>query len=65
VYVETIDSKLAEHEVGTPLTAIDGIGAQTAARLIADLGDLAHGRSPGTLVSCVGVAVVPALKQMG
>jgi transposase len=58
-----IDGKLREHEVGSLLTTIDGIGPQTAARLIAALGDPAHFRSPGALAAYVGV--IPALKQSG
>jgi transposase len=58
-----IDSKLSEHEVGSLLTTIDGIGTQTAARLIADLGDPAAFRSSGALAAYVGV--IPALKQSG
>lgn len=58
-----IDTKLAEHEVGSLLTTIDGIGIQTAARLIAALGDPAHFRSAGALAAYVGV--IPALKQSG
>ncbi len=58
-----IDAKLGEHDVGSLLTTIDGIGTQTAARLIADLGDPAHFRSPGALAAYVGV--IPALKQSG
>jgi len=58
-----IDSKLAEHEVGTLLTSIDGIGAQTAARLIATLGNPANFRNAGALASYVGV--IPGLKQSG
>jgi transposase len=58
-----IDSKLGEHEVGSLLTTIDGIGPQTAARLIAELGDPAAFRSPAALAAYVGV--IPALKQSG
>lgn len=58
-----IDGKLLEHEVGSLLTTIDGIGPQTAARLIAALGDPAHFRTPGALAAYVGV--IPALKQSG
>jgi transposase len=58
-----IDGKLREHEVGTLLTTIDGIGPNTAARLIADLGDPARFRSSSALAAYVGV--VPALKQSG
>lgn len=54
---------LAEHEVGTLLTTIDGIGPITAARIIAELGDPADFLSASTLAAYVGV--VPALKQSG
>lgn len=54
---------LAEHEVGTLLTTIDGIGPTTAARIIAEVGDPASFLSPATLAAYVGV--VPALKQSG
>ena len=54
---------LAEHEVGTLLTTIDGIGPTTAARIIAEVGDPATFRSSATLAAYAGV--VPALKQSG
>jgi transposase len=54
---------LSEHEVGTLLTTIDGIGPQTAARLVAELGDPAAFRTAGALAAYVGV--VPALRQSG
>lgn len=58
-----IDAKLTEHEVGALLTSIDGIGSQTAARIIATLGDPAEFRNARALCSYVGV--VPALKHSG
>jgi transposase len=58
-----IAGTLGAHEVGTLLTSIQGIGPNTAARLIAELGDPAHFRSPGALAAYVGV--VPALSQSG
>ncbi len=58
-----IEGKLAEHEVGTLLTTIDGIGPGTAARLVAELGDPADYRDAGALAAYVGV--VPGLKQSG
>ena len=58
-----IEGTLGTHEVGTLLTSIQGIGPNTAARLIAELGDPAHFRSPGALAAYVGV--VPALSQSG
>lgn len=58
-----IERKLGEHHVGSLLTTIDGIGPQTAARLIAELGDPASFRDPAALASYVGV--IPALKHSG
>lgn len=58
-----IERALAEHEVGTLLTTIDGIGPTTAARIIAELGDPAAFLTPASLAAYVGV--VPALKQSG
>lgn len=58
-----IEGKLGEHEVGTLLTTIDGIGPQTAARLIAELGDPATFKSSAALAAYVGV--VPGLRQSG
>jgi transposase len=58
-----IEQTLERHEVGTLLTTIEGIGPQTAARLVAELGDPAAFRSPAALAAYVGV--VPALRQSG
>ena len=58
-----LDGKLREHEVGRLLTTIDGIGTQTAARVIAAVGDPAHFRSGSALAAYVGA--IPALKQSG
>lgn len=58
-----LDGKLREHEVGRLLTTIDGIGTQTAARVIAAVGDPAHFRSGNALAAYVGA--IPALKQSG
>jgi transposase len=58
-----IERMLDQHEVGTLLTTIDGIGPQTAARLVAELGDPASFRSAGALAAYVGV--VPGLRQSG
>ncbi len=58
-----IDRTLEEHEVGKLLTSIEGIGSQTAARLIAELGDPAEFRDASALASYVGV--VPATSQSG
>jgi transposase len=58
-----IERFLMEHEVGSLLTTIDGIGVQTSARLIAELGDPALFRNSAALAAYVGS--VPALKQSG
>lgn len=58
-----IEAKLAEHEVGTLLTTIDGIGPYTAARLIAELGDPARFESGRVLAAYLGV--IPGLRHSG
>lgn len=58
-----IERLLDDHDVGSLLTTIEGIGPQTAARLIAELGDPAHFRSAAALAAYVGV--VPATWQSG
>jgi len=58
-----IETKLKDHEVGSLLTTIDGIGTQTAARLVAELGDPADFRDAAAIAAYVGV--VPGLKQSG
>lgn len=58
-----IDGKLAEHEVGSLLTSIEGIGPHTAARLIATLGNPADFQSAAALACYVGV--IPGIKQSG
>jgi len=55
--------KLDQHEVGKLLTTITGIGPQTAARLIGELGNPADFRDGAALASYVGV--IPGLKQSG
>ena len=58
-----IERTLEDHEVGKLLTTIDGVGTQTAARLVAELGDIAQFRDAKALASYVGV--VPGLRQPG
>lgn len=58
-----IENLLDTHEVGKLLTTIDGIGPQTAARIIAELGNPARFHSPGALAAHLGL--VPALRQSG
>jgi transposase len=54
---------LHRHQVGTLLTTIDGIGPQTAARLVATLGDFPGFASAAAVAAYVGV--IPALRQSG
>ncbi len=58
-----IERTLKDHEVGTLLTTLDGIGPTTAARLVAELGDIASFRSAAAIASYVGV--IPGLRQSG
>jgi transposase len=58
-----IGGMLREHDVGKLLTTITGIGAQTAARLVAELGDPAEFRSAAALAAYVGP--VPGTNQSG
>jgi transposase len=58
-----IAQTLQHHEVGLLLTTIDGIGPQTAARLITELGNLEHVRSAAALAASGGV--IPATRQSG
>lgn len=54
---------LEKHEVGTLLTTIDGIGENTAARLVAVLGDPSHFHSPEALAAYAGL--VPRVSHSG
>jgi Transposase IS116/IS110/IS902 family/alpha/beta hydrolase fold len=56
-----IDRKLNAHEVGRPLTTIQGIAPLTAACIIGETGDPARFRSAAALASYVGL--VPRLHQ--
>lgn len=58
-----LDGKLHQHAVGRLLTTIDGIGTQSAARVIAAVGDPARFRSGSALAAYVGA--IPALKHSG
>jgi transposase len=55
-----IERTLKQHEVGTLLTSLDGIGPTTAARLVAELGDIASFRSAGAIAAYVGSDPGPA-----
>lgn len=58
-----IDRLLEAHEVGRLLTSIDGIGSQSAARIVATVGDPARFRNAAAFAAYVGV--VPGLRQSG
>lgn len=58
-----IETLLAQHEVGKLLTTIDGIGPQTAARLITEVGDFSRFANAGKLAAYVGA--IPGLKHSG
>jgi len=58
-----IERTLGDHEVGTLLTTLDGIGPTTAARLVAELGDIASFRSAAAIAAYVGA--IPGLRQSG
>jgi len=58
-----IETTLDTHEVGKLLTTIQGIGPQTAARIVGEVGNFERFRSPEALASYVGV--IPALKHSG
>ncbi len=58
-----IDDTLEKHEVGKLLTTIEGIGSNTAARVIAEAGNPARFRDGAALAAYVGV--VPATSHSG
>lgn len=60
---QDIGRLLDEHEVGSLLTTIDGIGPTSAARLIAEFGDIDRFRGPAAMAAYIGVT--PALRQSG
>jgi len=59
-----IERLLHEHDVGSLLTTIDGIGPQTAARLVAELGDIAT-RFPDGAALASYVGIIPAIRHSG
>jgi transposase len=58
-----IENLLETHEVGRLLTSIDGIGPQSAARVVAAVCDPARFKSAAAFAAYVGV--VPSLRQSG
>jgi transposase len=58
-----LGATISKHDVGSLLRTIDGIGDNTAARLVAELGDPAVFRDAGALAAYVGV--VPATNHSG
>ena len=60
---ERIETTLRDHEVGTLLTTITGIGPQTAARIVGEVGDFERFSSAAKLAAYVGA--IPGLKHSG
>lgn len=60
---EDIDSTVSRHEIAKLLTTIDGIGPNTAARLVAEIGDFSRFETSAQLAAYVGV--IPALSHSG
>lgn len=58
-----IEESLRTHEVGSLLTTITGIGPQTAARIVAEVGDFTRFRSANALAAYVGA--IPGIKHSG
>lgn len=58
-----IETSLRDHEVGMLLTTITGIGPQTAARLVAEVGDFERFSGPEKLAAYVGA--IPGIKHSG
>lgn len=58
-----IETTLRDHEVGMLLTTIDGIGPQTAARLVAEIGVFERFSGPEKLAAYVGP--IPGLNHSG
>jgi transposase len=58
-----IETMLRDHEVGTLLTTITGIGPQTAARILAEVGEFTRFTNPGKLAAFVGA--IPGIKHSG
>jgi transposase len=60
---DDIERRLMQHEVGKLLTTIDGIGSQTAACIMGEVGDPSRFHSLTALASYVGV--IPRLRESG
>jgi transposase len=58
-----IETTLRDHQVGSLLTTITGIGPQTAARIVAEVGEFERFSSPAKLAAYVGA--IPGLKHSG
>ncbi len=55
-----LERSIAALVAGHPLLALPGVGALTAARLVAETGDVARFRSPAAFAMLAGVAPIPA-----
>lgn len=63
ILTKDLVAQVTDHPVASLLTTIDGIGALTAAQIVAAIGDPSRFRSPAALASYVGA--VPATSQSG
>jgi transposase len=57
---ERLTRRIEGAVAGHPLLALSGAGPLTAARLIAEVGDIRRFRSPDALAALAGVAPIPA-----
>jgi transposase len=55
-----LERSIAALVAGHPLLALPGVGALTAARLVAEAGDVERFRSPAAFAMLAGVAPIPA-----
>lgn len=55
-----LERSIATLVAGHPLLGLPGVGALTAARLVAETGDVARFRSPAAFAMLAGVAPIPA-----
>ena len=60
---DDIERQVSSHELGSLLSQIDGVGPQTVARVLSEVGDPASFRSAAALASYVGV--VPNIRHSG
>ena len=60
VRADELQARIAELVAGHPLLGLPGVGILTAARLVAEAGDIRRFRSPDAFAMLAGVAPIPA-----